>query len=118
MTEVPEKETEGIPRRRRGRGGRDERQQVVEAEEKAANLVVLPGERLSRAPEADGEVEIIEIVEIGEEAAIAADGANDGEVICDDGRRRRRRRGGRGRGRGHRPEEEGLVAAGEPASFS
>ncbi|HEY5488199.1 MAG TPA: NYN domain-containing protein, partial [Candidatus Limnocylindrales bacterium] len=121
MTEVPEKETEGIPRRRRGRATRDERPQVVEVEEKAANLVAMPGERLSRAGEGDGEIgeigDIVEIVEIGEEAPLAADGANDGEVIGEDGRRRRRRRGGRGRGRGHRPEEEGSVAASEPSDF-
>ena len=68
MTEVPEKETEGAPRRRRGRAA-EERQRVAVAAAEApavavaeapalaaahgANVVALPGERLSRA--ADGE---------------------------------------------------------------
>ena len=74
MTEVPEKETEGAPRRRRSaRVTRDERPQVEEpTEEHAGNLVALPGERLSRAVEVrtgtdlDGEED--------DEAALAADG--------------------------------------------
>src|SRR5687768_11104160 len=54
MTEVPEKETEGAPRRRRGRP-RDEREVAVAAASsgRSGNLIVLPGERLSRGPEAD-----------------------------------------------------------------
>jgi hypothetical protein len=101
MTEVPEKETEGAPRRRRGRAA-EERQRAaaaVEQEGHGANVVVLPGERLSRA--GDG----VEPEEAETDEATAA-GAN-GE-LGDDGRRRRRRRGGRGRGRGRRTDEAGL----------
>jgi len=108
MTEVPEKETEGAPRRRRMRGGRDERAHVAETEERAeerpGNLVVLPGERLSRA----GEGAEPESEEMGEEAAYASENGHD---AGEEGRRRRRRRGGRGRGRGRRPEEEGVISA-------
>jgi uncharacterized LabA/DUF88 family protein len=60
MTAVPEKETEGAPRRRRGRAATA----TATAAERTAegngadsgmtgNLIVLPGERLSRTPEAD-----------------------------------------------------------------
>lgn len=116
MTEVPEKETEGVPRRRRGRGARDERDerpQVAETDDKtAANIVVLPGERLSRAP--DGESD--EDIEQSDDAGFAASDGN--TEIGEDGRRRRRRRGGRGRGRGRRPEDEGLVAVGEPSALN
>ncbi|HLB79194.1 MAG TPA: NYN domain-containing protein [Dongiaceae bacterium] len=116
MTEVPEKETEGAPRRRRGRAA-EERQRAaaapVEAEVHAANVVVLPGERLSRVGESDaaeGEV----VLEAAAEATEAGAGGQDG--LDADGRRRRRRRGGRGRGRGRRTDEAGLplepVAAG------
>ena len=117
MTEVPEKETEGAPRRRRGRGGRDEqRPAAVEHvdQEHGANVVVLPGERLSRAGETDGEL----AEETDEEAAYAA-ASNGTEPEGEEARRRRRRRGGRGRGRGgRRPEDEGLAATGEPAVFA
>ena len=120
MTEVPEKETEGAPRRRRGRS-RDERAETGAVAPIAAagtgrsqaNLVALPGERLSRRA-AGGESE-----EVGELAALAettdmaesesADlvGASDNglDAALDDGRRRRRRRGGRGRGRGRGQSE-------------
>ena len=75
MTEVPEKETEGAPRRRRGR--RDERTPEVGSRclgrgaGRQGNLIVLPGERLSRAPEGeDGEElepELVGIAEMAEE---------------------------------------------------
>ena len=117
MTEVPEKETEGAPRRRRGR--RDERTPEVAAAAPAAggrqgNLIVLPGERLSRAPEDEGEElepELAEVAELADEEAVGefAGSDNGREVIGEDGRRRRRRRGGRGRGRGRREEGEGFV---------
>ncbi|MDQ3938679.1 MAG: NYN domain-containing protein, partial [Chloroflexota bacterium] len=48
MTAVPEKETEGMPRRRRGRGAQ-ERPAAAVAAEAPSNLIMLPGERLSRA---------------------------------------------------------------------
>ena len=116
MTEVPEKETEGAPRRRRGRGGRDEqRPAAVEHvdQEHGANVVVLPGERLSRAGEPDAEV----AEETDEEATYAA-ASNGSEPEGEEARRRRRRRGGRGRGRGgRRPEDEVLAETGEPAAF-
>jgi uncharacterized LabA/DUF88 family protein len=108
MTEVPEKETEGAPRRRRGPARREERPVEVEAE--PSNLVVLPGERLSRAPEDEIEVD-------ADDEAAAAYGAseNGAEPLGEEARRRRRRRGGRGRGRGRRADEpqgdEQLAAA-------
>jgi uncharacterized LabA/DUF88 family protein len=104
MTAVPEKETEGAPRRRGGRGRPVEERVAVSAaasaEREAApsNVIALPGERLSRGA-----------------AAVAADGGEDEEEAgfggeaagpeSDEARRRRRRRGGRGRGRGRRGEE-------------
>jgi uncharacterized LabA/DUF88 family protein len=119
MTEVPEKETEMGPRRRRGerRSERDDRAAsrsaaAAEAETSAdaalpGNLIVLPGERLSRAePGAEEAAEEIEA-----EPSVALDAAEEpGEGT---GRRRRRRRGGRGRGRG-RPQdlEAGTVEPG------
>src|SRR4051794_27235577 len=118
MTEVPEKETEGAPRRRRGvRGGRDDARQHVPEPEDQAHVVALPGERLSRA--ADGEPEPAAAPIAAEAEDEAADGSQNGEeIIGEDGRRRRRRRGGRGRGRGRRPEDEAVVTAGgEPSGF-
>ena len=111
MTEVPEKETEGAPRRRRGSGRtRDERVPVAvvaeaEADAQAASLVALPGERLSRAPAAESESDAAATDEL-EEGDVA-----DGAAVGEDARRRRRRRGGRGRGRGRR--EDGAVPVGE-----
>jgi uncharacterized LabA/DUF88 family protein len=119
MTEVPEKETEGAPRRRRGR--RDERIEEAAAASGAApggrrgDLIVLPGERLSRAPEGEEEGELAE-AELGDMAEMAegeavgeyAGSDNGRAAAAEDGRRRRRRRGGRGRGRG-RQEGEGFV---------
>ena len=118
MTEVPEKETEGAPRRRRGR--RDERTPEVAAAAAPAagarqgHLIVLPGERLSRAPDEEGEElepELAEVAELADEEAVGeyAGSENGREVVGEDGRRRRRRRGGRGRGRGRREEGEGFV---------
>jgi len=77
---------------------------------------VLPGERLSRAPE-DGE-DAEELT--GDVAAVASSAngsepAQDGDVIGEDGRRRRRRRGGRGRGRGRQPGE-GAPIGDEPVA--
>ncbi len=116
MTEVPEKETEGAPRRRRG--GRTTREERVEEPVEAlpGNLVVLPGERLSRAPEDAEEAEEME----GDVAAVASSAngsepAQDGDLIGEDGRRRRRRRGGRGRGRG-RQAADGTPISDEPVA--
>jgi len=122
MTEVPEKETEGAPRRRRGGRGREDRvaEPVVataaSGSTRQGNLIVLPGERLSRGPaDADipaaaltgeaaiGELDDVEDVESGE---FAADGQ---DAVGEDGRRRRRRRGGRGRGRGRRGETDSFA---------
>jgi len=125
MTEVPDKETEGGARRRRGgrrvaeRPEREERggRIPVAASADAAssmpgNLIVLPGEKLSRAVGDDGE-EPLDLEEVAEE--ILAEQSQDEAGLLDaDGRRRRRRRGGRGRGRGRRPESESeIVAVGE-----
>ena len=103
MTAVPEKETEGAPRRRRGRLAAERTPEVAETGT-AGNLIVLPGERLSRAPEDEVDDENGATVDEGDEAA-------QGEAAE---RRRRRRRGGRGRGRGRRdemPVGESAVAA-------
>ena len=120
MTEVPEKETEGAPRRRRGRAA-EERQRVAVAAAEApapvavavhgANVVALPGERLSRA--ADGEP--IEPLEADVDEALDTGDAGQ-DMIGEDGRRRRRRRGGRGRGRGRRTDEAGLPLEPAPAA--
>jgi uncharacterized LabA/DUF88 family protein len=102
MTAVPEKETEGAPRRRRGRAAAERTtaaERSAEREVAAAglpgNLIVLPGERLSR-----GASEALD----GEEP----EAASGGDTLLEEGeagdRRRRRRRGGRGRGRGRRGE--------------
>ncbi|HEY7600424.1 MAG TPA: NYN domain-containing protein, partial [Candidatus Limnocylindrales bacterium] len=111
MTEVPEKETEGAPRRRRGRAA-EERQRTpvaaaAAAEAPAANVVALPGERLSRGAVAGEDLE-------AEGADDALDAAAGGDGLTEDGRRRRRRRGGRGRGRGRRTDEAGMPL--EPAA--
>ncbi len=118
MTAVPEKETDTGARRRRGEGRRGERterasgrrggSEVAVAE--GSNLIVLPGERLSRAPDGEDD-EALEAVEDGTviELGAADEGAGDGASEQGDGRRRRRRRGGRGRGRGRRAEGESPV---------
>ncbi len=138
MTAVPDKESEGAPRRRRTTRARPEREEPVAAEPRRGGrraaaaevapvapvapppggaVVALPGERLSRAAarpaaEADGhEPEI----ETGAEPA-AADGRVD-EVDAEGAPRRRRRRGGRGRGRGRGerpvPGEQPVTEEGE-----
>jgi uncharacterized LabA/DUF88 family protein len=127
MTEVPEKETEGAPRRRRGRS-RDERvAEIADTPAAAAaaggltgNLILLPGERLSRVGDADvGEDELDVLGEAPEGELEAADlgaaGSNGRDAALDDGRRRRRRRGGRGRGRGRQPDELVGSAVGDDA---
>ncbi len=126
MTEVPDKESGVVPRRRRRRGETDDkvdkperapRRRTVKAANEsapvespkpdsvditrppAASLVALPGEKLSRGAEVPAAVPVPE-AEV-EEAAVP------GEVgSSEDGRRRRRRRGGRGRGRGGRGDEQ------------
>ncbi len=118
MTEVPEKETEGLTRRRRGRRGeREERMtQVPPAAAAVAapvagmpgNLIVLPGEKLSRAvgdePSEAAEAEEIPGESPGEELTVPA--GSEAEALDEgEGRRRRRRRGGRGRGRGRAETE-------------
>ncbi|MDP8904865.1 MAG: NYN domain-containing protein, partial [Chloroflexota bacterium] len=89
MTEVPEKETEGAPRRRRGRGRdveREERVVAAAAEPTASGgLLVLPGERLSRAADI-GEPD----TGLAEETVTAEAQAEEEEG---EGPRRRRRRG-------------------------
>jgi uncharacterized LabA/DUF88 family protein len=116
MTEVPEKETEGAPRRRRGRAAEERQRTPVAAAAAAesghaANLVALPGERLSRGAAAEAGADID--AEVADEAL---DDVAGGDGLTEDGRRRRRRRGGRGRGRGKRTDEAGMplepVAAG------
>jgi len=125
MTEVPEKETEGALRRRRGRP-RDERPAVVPAALASAsgpigvrgqgNLVALPGERLSRRTNGEVADPVAEPLAPSDMAALvdaadvdaadyAAGSENGRDAALDDGQRRRRRRGGRGRGRGRRGEE-------------
>ena len=127
MTEVPEKETEGAPRRRRGRS-RDERAAettaipaTAAASGSGANLVLLPGERLSRAADSDLDVdELAGDIEELEVPDLAVEATNGVEAALEDGRRRRRRRGGRGRGRGRQPGDpiepddaaEGAAASG------
>ena len=125
MTAVPEKESEGAVRRRRTR--RDQPAAAVDAGRPApppspaaapampGNLIVLPGERLSRAdlPEDEEGLEaapsIVAATDVAsgtEDLDGAAGGGPENEVGAD---RRRRRRGGRGRGRGRRGEAEGSM---------
>ena len=118
MTEVPDKESEGAPRRGRGRGrGRAaEREEAVETGRRTATgteLVVLPGEKLSKVvPAAPAAAED---EHEGEPVAPPAEGGEFETGLDAEGRpRRRRRRGGRGRGRGRGPEREALPA-GPPA---
>ena len=138
MTQVPEKETEGASRRRRGgrrgegRGegrerreeyGREERRRerpaaapaavpatpVVAATATGAPLMVLPGEKLSKAgvavpPAIEEDVEAAEEVEELEGVATTEEAGGEEGAQGEGGRRRRRRRGGRGRGRGRGQE--------------
>lgn len=130
MTEVPDKQSEGPVRRRRGRRG-EEREPVAATSGAAAasengegagmpaNLIVLPGERLSRAAGSADEMD----AETGDDSSAAgAAGVASSQAADDlggeqdaDGRRRRRRRGGRGRGRSGREEGE-LEPVGEAGS--
>jgi uncharacterized LabA/DUF88 family protein len=123
MTEVPDKETEGAPRRRRGgvraRPERTPRETpAVATTATGASLTVLPGEKLSRVA-GDGEAPEADTDELGETVAatagngLAADADAEGDGAA--GRRRRRRRGGRGRGRGRGGEREPGAALQEPA---
>ncbi len=118
MTEVPDKQTEGVGGRGRSRGGRG-RGRPVEAEPVAASsagrrrLTLLPGERLSGPAAATegalGTDDISEAEAEGEpETMIGAETFEDGDAS----RRRRRRRGGRGRGRGRGRADEAPL---EPA---
>jgi uncharacterized LabA/DUF88 family protein len=134
MTEVPDKQSEGTGDRRRGRGrGRPVAAEPVVAAPRAraqrtgrtavpvaamgdAPIVVLPGEKLSRAAsvapaallDSDDALEAAE----DDDGAPLTDEA--GAPLSEDGqRRRRRRRGGRGRGRG-RGREDGLLEGEAP----
>jgi uncharacterized LabA/DUF88 family protein len=121
MTEVPDKQTEGaggrVRGRGRGRGRAAEPERVLEpaaVTSSGAPLVVLPGERLSRAEPSADEGEAVS----GEAASAEAIETFDGRSTDDaesDGRRRRRRRGGRGRGRGRAREELAPESAAGPA---
>jgi hypothetical protein len=121
MTEVPEKETEGAPRRRRGGRVRDDRPEPVAASGagRPGNLIVLPGERLSRgaaddeaaaiADDAEG-ADLDELVDVADGEAGEYAGSENGAAA--DANRRRRRRGGRGRGRGRGRDADELAATG------
>jgi len=134
MTEVPDKETEGAARRRRTPRRVPEREReaaavapvadlavVADADVLPGNIIVLPGERLSKVAPGDEELQERDTGErdTGEQDRGEQDvaqgqapgtSAAEGDMETDaDGRRRRRRRGGRGRGRGRR--EEGQPAA-------
>jgi uncharacterized LabA/DUF88 family protein len=120
MTEVPDKETEGAPRRRRGGRMRDDRPETPAAggAGRSSNLIVLPGERLSRGvgdeaaavgEGADG-ADLDELVEVGDGETGEYAGSENGAAA--DAGRRRRRRGGRGRGRGRGRDSEEFAATG------
>jgi len=125
MTEVPDKQTEGVGGRSRGRGrGRG---QAGEAEPVAATsrtrrarvvatvpagagaMVAMPGEKLSKASAAVVDEAAAAVGEAGEPAVDGEGPLRPTEEMEEAGRRRRRRRGGRGRGRG-RSRADGLVA--------
>jgi uncharacterized LabA/DUF88 family protein len=128
MTEVPDKMTEGTGDRSRGRGrtrrttatpvaaapaarGRSRAAAAVEAGD--VPVVVMPGEKLSRAAApavASAEPAEIDLDETADDLEPAEPGvAGGGEDMSEEGRRRRRRRGGRGRGRS-RGREDGPFA--------
>ncbi len=132
MTEVPDKESGVVPRRRRrdadDKGDRPERPSrrrgspaaapreadVVHAdvERPAVALVALPGERLSRGP-----VQVVTPADIDDELDAAAEAPETAaEAQPEEGRRRRRRRGGRGRGRGGRGAEAGSAGEADEAA--
>jgi uncharacterized LabA/DUF88 family protein len=130
MTEVPDKQSEGTGERTRGGRGRTRRSAVTTTasgrgrtrstapardlreeddvrDGTEAPIVVLPGEKLSRAarPAAVGDEPAADADELfddeaGEAGEDAEGSASEGGELGDDGPRRRRRRGGRGRGRG------------------
>ena len=134
MTEVPDKQSEGTGDRSRGRGrtrrgtaavasgsrgrsrtgsvaaSRDREDVAAPRDASDAPIVVLPGEKLSRAArpaalagDTDLDAEDLFDGELDEESAEAEGPAGEpGETgeLGEDGPRRRRRRGGRGRGRG------------------
>jgi uncharacterized LabA/DUF88 family protein len=111
MTEVPDKQTEGVGGRVRGRGrgrgraaGAERELEPAAVTSSGAPLVVLPGERLSRAEGPGDEPEPASAETASAETIEVFDGrpSDDAEG---DGRRRRRRRGGRGRGRGRGRDE-------------
>jgi uncharacterized LabA/DUF88 family protein len=144
MTEVPDKQSEGTGSRGRGRGrsrvrpveaevvvaparGRGRaRPAEVEAAPIAAvaaggpPLVVLPGEKLSRAAVAASRVvSHAADIEEPEEAEEAAGEEPRVEGEAEDGtHRRRRRRGGRGRGRGRGRDEVAVTAEGGVAAVA
>jgi uncharacterized LabA/DUF88 family protein len=127
MTEVPDKQSEGTGERSRGRGRTRRtpiaasatgtatrgRSRVAPVETGEAPLVVLPGEKLSRAAVAASTVDP-EDAEFDEAAddrePLDGEQAQSGDdSTTEEGRRRRRRRGGRGRGRA-RGREDGAFA--------
>ena len=116
MTEVPDKQTEGAGGRVRGRGRGRGRAAEPERElepaavtSSGAPLVVLPGERLSRAEPSGDEGEALAA------EAIETFNGRSGDEAEADGRRRRRRRGGRGRGRGRAREDVAAESTAPPA---
>jgi uncharacterized LabA/DUF88 family protein len=133
MTEVPEKQSEGTGERTRGRGrtrraagegatSRGRGRAAATATDAEAPLVVLPGEKLSRAaagPAEPGPGDA-DLDESAQEGGLAPTGEPLSEEGADDGRRRRRRRGGRGRGHGRGRDEGGYAeeTTGHPAAAS
>ena len=116
MTEVPDKESEGAARRRRTRRPIEREPVAAVAAEPGGlpgNLIVLPGERLSRgsAPGAIEEAVLADASEPETDAGAPAAGSPADAAVDADGRRRRRRRGGRGRGRGRQGEPEMMPVA-------
>ncbi|MEW5990135.1 MAG: NYN domain-containing protein, partial [Chloroflexota bacterium] len=138
MTEVPDKQSEGSTGGR-GRGRGRGRSRVAEAEPVATTsrgrgrgraaaaaesvaavtsdgtpLVVLPGEKLSRAASGAPSVEAGEpLDEEFEEGEAQAESFGGAEPGGEEPRRRRRRRGGRGRGRGRgQGVEDGVAPVG------
>src|SRR4029079_13080779 len=80
-------------------------------------VVVLPGEKLSRAAAvADEGPSDVDLDELGEDGEAAADGepGEAGDGAAEEARRRRRRRGGRGRGRGLGREEGSVTEGARP----
>jgi uncharacterized LabA/DUF88 family protein len=109
MTEVPEKQTEGATERRRrtrARGAETTaRTRRAASPRAAAEVTVLPGEKLARL-ETAGEAESVAASEVSEPSTTPADAADEGELGDGEARRRRRRRRGRGRGRAREDSAE------------